>query len=100
VVLNFVLIPAYGMIGAAIATVCAEVVWYTASAWYFSAHVRRLRMLEFLPRPMFAGAVMSLVFVLMSTMHWLLQGAVACVAYFVVLFLIGERSFLANPRSV
>jgi O-antigen/teichoic acid export membrane protein len=100
VVLNFVLIPAYGMIGAAIATVCAEVVWYATSAWYFSAHVRRLRMLEFLPRPMFAGAVMSLVFVLMSTMHWLLQGAVACVAYFVVLFLIGERSFLANPRSV
>jgi O-antigen/teichoic acid export membrane protein len=98
--LNLVLIPAYGMIGAAMATVCADVIWYAISAWYFSVHIRRLRLLEFLLRPVFAGGIMSLVFILMGSWHWLLQTVVACMVYFITLFITGERSFLAGPRHV
>jgi O-antigen/teichoic acid export membrane protein len=96
--LNLVLIPVYGMIGAAMATVCADIIWYAISAWYFSVHIRRLRPLEFLLRPVFAGGIMSLVFVLMGSWYWLLQAALACLAYFSTLLIVGERSFLACSR--
>jgi O-antigen/teichoic acid export membrane protein len=98
VLLNILFIPRYGMIGAATATVCAEVLWYIVAGHYFSVHVRSLQRLGFLWRPLLAGGVMAVVFVLVQDWYWLLQAALACTVYLATLFVLGERSYLVRPE--
>ncbi|MBI3406593.1 MAG: polysaccharide biosynthesis C-terminal domain-containing protein, partial [Acidobacteria bacterium] len=115
--LNLLLIPQYGMIGSATATVIADVVWFVMAGYFFNRAVLPLRLLQILSRPLVAGATMALAFEVVSspgdfrfvflnffvehaeTSTWqmfapLLRGALATTAYFATLLLLGEPGVL------
>ena len=99
--LNFLLIPRYGMMGAAWATVLADVVWLTMSYYYF----QRELMSDALPplgRPAVAGAAMAGVLGATQALPWSMRALTAVLAYFAGLLVAGEptvRSLVVRPKS-
>jgi O-antigen/teichoic acid export membrane protein len=91
VLLNVILIPRYGMLGAATATVAAETAWLLIIA-------RRLRgvgidvaLISFLWRPVTAGAGMALFLYSATRIPWVVQGVLACLLYLVVLLAVSGK---------
>lgn len=88
--LNIALIPRYGMLGAASATVLADVVWLVMAATYFNRRIAPLSPLPALARPVLAGAAMAAVLWLGEPLPWMLRGGAATAAYFAMLLALGE----------
>lgn len=89
--LNILLIPRYGMLGAAAATLSSESVWFLMSSFYFQRAVAPLSPLAFLARPLLAGAVMAACLLFTQPIFWVLRALLAMLVYFSVLLILGEK---------
>jgi O-antigen/teichoic acid export membrane protein len=88
--LNILLIPRYGMLGSACATVVADVVWFAAVLYFFHRTAGRLPIAGILVRPMLAGVVMGATLWYGAVLQWMVRGAVATAVYFAVLLALGD----------
>jgi O-antigen/teichoic acid export membrane protein len=88
-VLNVILIPRYGLLGAAYATLVSEVLWFSLAHRLFTRHTTRVDFLQHFWRPVVAAAVMTGVFVLLQPWHWIAQAVAAVAAYGLVLASLG-----------
>ena len=90
VALNLLLIPRFGLMGAAVATLLSEVVWVASVVTVFSRRVGRLALVSALVRPVGAGLVMTVCLLLLPG-PWFTQALVAGAVYLLALFALGER---------
>jgi len=104
--LNFVLIPLYGILGAAVATVSAEVLWFVTVALCFNRYVIRVNLLSALLGPLAASVVMASCMALLQSSFWGLRALVGTVAYLGILLLLNgmkvpglEASWPAGARG-
>jgi O-antigen/teichoic acid export membrane protein len=91
VVLNFILIPRYSLVGAAVATVISEVVWLSVSLYLFSSNVSKVNPLSYLTQPVIAALLMAVFYLLARSIFWPLQAALGVIFYFMALYMLGER---------
>ena len=91
VVLNIVLIPRFGIVGAAIATVVAEAIWFALLRYYFSKSVTTVRWMSVLWRPVVSGCAMAAFLIFTNAWPWMLSAFLATAVYGIVLFALGER---------
>jgi O-antigen/teichoic acid export membrane protein len=103
VVLNIILVPRYGYLGAAASTVVTEAILMGGMMWALSQAGYASRFLHYLRAPALAiAAPLSLMWVLAGTP--VLAGLAAAVTYFLGLTLFGawddkDRSLVANILS-
>jgi O-antigen/teichoic acid export membrane protein len=97
--LNLLLIPRYGIRGAACATVFSEIWWFFLARYFFSRHVMKLPLLPVFWRPVLAGAGMAVSLVLAGDMQWILRAAVAMTVYLSILILSGEPEIWEKLKS-
>lgn len=95
VVLTIVLIPPFGIIGAAVATVLSDMVWLGMAGYYFKKKVLTIRLLPYLYRPALAATSMGAVFLMAQSFFWVFQGLIAGGMYLTVLFLLGDPELRA-----
>jgi O-antigen/teichoic acid export membrane protein len=81
VVLNVLLIPRYGMRGAAVATLVSETLWLTMAAYYFSRDVMPVRLLPLLWQPGVAALAMGAVFMLTQPLFWAVRALLSVLVY-------------------
>jgi len=91
VLLNFTLIPGWGFIGAAVATVTSEVVWLVAATRTFGRHVVVVPLWSVLLRPLGAGAFMALAMVITWPLPWPARLALGVAVYAGALLALGGR---------
>lgn len=91
ITLNLVLIPRYGIIGAAVATLVSEMLWFSMAYYYFSRYISRLKLLPLLHQPVTAAIVMGIFLFLAEPMFWGLRLGLGVLVYFGTLLLLGER---------
>lgn len=84
VILNVLLIPRYGMIGAASATVTADVVWFVMSLYYFRRAVLPGEPFPPLAGPLFGGGAMCIVLWFTSSLAWPLRLLLSLGVYLIV----------------
>ena len=88
--LNLIIIPQYGIVGAALTTLTAEAVWLILASYYFYHHVNSISLLPYLLHPIAAAGVMSICFLLTQPLFWVAQASIAIFVYFYILLLTGE----------
>ena len=100
--LNLLLIPRYGMMGAASATVIGDLAWFMLAYAFFQMRVIPLPALPCLWRPLVAGAAMAgfLWFTQATSMPWVLRGAASVAIYAGCLLIIGEPETRAWMRRL
>jgi len=87
IILNLILIPYFGLKGAAIATVISELVFSLYMFYYFDL-VSRIRILGFLMRPFLAASFMGFVLYYLKDTNLLLSILIGVSTYFVAIFLL------------
>ncbi len=87
VVLNLILIPYYGFIGAAIATLFTEVFLFILYYYYTSKYFYFFNFLPELARPLIASAAMSL-FIIYFNFNLFIEAAASVLIYFAVILLL------------
>ncbi len=97
--LNLLLIPRFGMIGAASATVIGDAAWFLMALAFFHIRVMRLSPLPYLARPLVAGAAMSACLLLAPHLFWMERAILSLLVYFGVLFLLGDPEVRAWARA-
>lgn len=90
VVLNLLLIPRYGIVGAGAATLGSEIGWFLLARHLFVRHVLDLRLLPVVWRPVLAGGGMAATLLLASQIPWMLRACASLGVYGLVLILTGE----------
>ena len=90
IALNLLLIPRYGITGAAAATVISEIGWFTMARYLFTRHVIRLPLLGAIWRPLAAGVGMAAALILGSAIPWMARGALGLGVYVLILIASGE----------
>jgi O-antigen/teichoic acid export membrane protein len=88
--LNIFLIPRYGMLGAALATLGSEVTWMFVSRYYFVHKVTFIGFGKHLVKPVVAGMIMILSLYLARKFFWPIQAALGLAVYFGTLLIIRE----------
>ena len=88
--LNLLLIPRYGILGAAVATLAAEILWLTTAATYFYRRINRINLLSFLFRPAIAAVAMGIYFFLVPHGFWMIRALLGVLIYFGILLLLGQ----------
>jgi len=86
ILLNLLLIPKYGFIGAALAVLCSELFIWSLNYYFVSREIAHIRFLPHLIKPITAGVVMVLVLKLMPWNNFWLSCCVALVLYGAGLF--------------
>jgi O-antigen/teichoic acid export membrane protein len=106
VTLNLLLIPRYGILGAAVATVVADVLCLITLAWYFNRHVIRVDLHSVLLRPLAASGLMVGCMALLQSSFWGLRAMIGAVAYVATMLLLNgtrvpglETSWPAGVRG-
>ncbi len=99
-ILNLLLIPRYGIIGAAIATVVSEVLWLTMISYFFSHYVVRVKMFSNLLLPIIAATVMAGSFWLMQSQFWLIQAFCSTIIYFGLLWMLKQEDVHSWVKSI
>lgn len=94
VALNLLLIPRYGIVGAAGATVLSEIVWITVISTYFRWRVMAVGIVRPLGPPVVAAGAMA-AFLALTDYPWIAHAAVAGVVY--VLVLAGALALSGGP---
>lgn len=89
--LNVLLIPPYGIIGAAAATVVGDCVWLTLAALYCNWYVVPVPVCERLSKPLLASVLMGGSFMAFASFHWVSQAIFAWLVYLGSLWLMGEK---------
>jgi O-antigen/teichoic acid export membrane protein len=87
VVLNLLLIPRFGMVGAASATVTADVVWNVMAYYYFRRAVLAAPPPIPWKGPVVAAALMAVFLLVAAPLPWIPRAAAAAILYFGVLAL-------------
>jgi O-antigen/teichoic acid export membrane protein len=90
--LNLLLIPRYGMLGAASATVAADVVWAAMAYYYFHRLLLPREPLPSVKAPLCGGLAMGGFLWLAQQMLWSERAVLAVVVYFLVLLAMGEST--------
>ena len=98
-VLNFLLIPAYGLLGAAMALLISEGLIGILAYWFTRRTITSIPILAHLVRPVFAGVVLALVLYLVPPANLWLGGALAALGYVVLLSLI-QPNLVKDVRSL
>lgn len=88
VVLNIAFIPVFGAVGAASATVIAELLWLLLSSHYFHRNVTSARLLPHMVQPLLAGIVMTAFLFATDSIHWIVRGSGATIIYVGLLYLL------------
>jgi O-antigen/teichoic acid export membrane protein len=99
VLFNFLLIPQFGIVGAAVATILSEIVWLSVSIWLFSRYVSRVYPWGYLRNPLIAAFAMGAWFYFSLTIFWFFQAAMGVLIYFGVLFILGEGEVITWLRA-
>ncbi len=89
--LNLILIPRYGILGAASATVMSELLWLSIARYFFSRLGTGIQLLPQLMLPAFAGMFMGGFIYLTDSMTWILRGGIGLLIYIVILWVTGEK---------
>ena len=97
--LNLLLIPHYGIAGAAVATLLSEVFWLTAASHSFCRYIERVSIWPLLMQPAIAAIAMAAGFVLTRGLFWPLQALISLLAYFGVLLLLSLSKQTFDSRS-
>jgi O-antigen/teichoic acid export membrane protein len=92
--LNLALIPRYGPLGAASATVTADLVWLFSAWFYAGRHLAVGRAPGWLWRPALAAVAMASCFAVLPVENWILTAAIAAGAYTLTLGACGEFRLL------
>jgi O-antigen/teichoic acid export membrane protein len=90
VALNILLIPTYGIVGAAYATVISEIVWIFMSVAYLNWQVVSVNILSAIFRPLIASIVMVSCFLITPHLLWIVQAGLAFLIYFFILIVLGD----------
>lgn len=98
ITLNLLLIPRYGIIGAASATLVSEVLWFSLAYYYFNRHIVQLKLLPILLQPVMAAIVMGLFLLLTPSLFWGARLILGLVVYFGTLLLLGQKEVRAFLR--
>jgi O-antigen/teichoic acid export membrane protein len=98
IALNLLLIPRYGITGAAWATVISEIGWFTLAWYVFSQRVIPLPLLSMVWRPLAAGAGMAVVLILGAQVQWIARAALALGGYVLILILCREPEVMRALR--
>ena len=102
VVLNLLLIPRYGIIGAAFAIVASDALWFVMAAYQSNRYVVRVNLLPLLLPSVAAATVMGVCFLVSQPLFWIAQAFIGLTAYFIVLLLLGQteaRSWLKARKA-
>ena len=99
ILLNLVLIPQYGIVGAAAATVVSEVFWFGAVLAHFHRHVYAVNLLPLLAPPLGAAALMAGGFLLTQPLLWVVQALIGVTVYVAVLLMLGQGAPVAHALS-
>lgn len=91
IILNFLLIPRYGIIGSAVATLLSEVLWFSLAYYYFHRHIAHVKLFHLLLQPLMAAAVMGLFLVLSQSLFWMARATLGSVVYVATLLLLGQK---------
>ena len=94
IVLNFILIPRYSYIGAAIATLATEAIGFTLYFLFIAKHLQKVPLPRYLWRPVISGMLMGLFLYFFKNTNLFVLVTLATVLYFVILQLLG-----AFPRE-
>jgi O-antigen/teichoic acid export membrane protein len=89
-ILNLYLIPQFGIVGAAAATLASELLWFGMALYFFSRYVIQLKLTPILLRPVIAASAVGGFLIMTSSLFWIVRAALAAVLYFAVLILLGE----------
>jgi O-antigen/teichoic acid export membrane protein len=82
--LNILLIPRFGMVGAASATVFADFVWFVMSFYYFRRSVMSDETLPTVTGPLLGAIAMCTIFWFLHPLNWMLQLVIGVTAYLLV----------------
>ncbi len=85
------LIPRYGLVGAASATVAGDIVWFLSSARYCQIKVIALPWIKLMWRPALASAVMGVFLANAPIEITMLRGTAGAGVYFLTALMLGER---------
>ncbi len=88
IILNIIMIPTLGMVGAAIATVCSEVIMILLMYAAFKKIVR-VQILPYIVKPAFASAVMCISLYFLRMLNVVLLVFIGIVVYIAFLYIIG-----------
>lgn len=91
-VLDIILIPFYGFIGASIATIFAYIVRFILSYYFVSKHIITLPLGKILPKPILGGAAMGAVMLLLMDYNMIVAFSIGLVAYVGAIFFTGTFS--------
>jgi O-antigen/teichoic acid export membrane protein len=93
VAFNIVLIPRYGMLGAATATLAAELIWLLLVVNRVNHYGLNANPIRLLSKPLLAALAMAATLYLTPPLFWMLRGAIACAVYGGVLLAVsgGDR---------
>ncbi|MBI1936237.1 flippase [Candidatus Woesearchaeota archaeon] len=87
VILNFALIPYYGFVGAAIATLATEIFLFVVYYYYTSKYFFRHNFLADIPKPLIASLIMSLI-IIYSNLNIFFIVPLSMLVYFTALLLL------------
>jgi O-antigen/teichoic acid export membrane protein len=95
---NLALIPRYGILGAAWATVFSELCWFALARSLFTRHVMPVAVAAAVWRPLLAGAGMAAVLWPAGWAPWMLRALLAGAVYGLILVLAGEPEWKRFTR--
>jgi O-antigen/teichoic acid export membrane protein len=88
--LNILLIPRFGMTGAASATAIADIVWFVMSYYYFRRAVLPRESFPSLRGPLIGSCAMALVLWFTRSINWPLRAGLSLVVYLLAQVLVGN----------
>lgn len=88
--LNVLLIPSYGMFGAATATLAGDAAWFLLAFLGFESKVMKLNPFPCLARPVLAGAAMAGTLALLPSLFWIERALLSVIVYFLALYALRE----------
>lgn len=91
IILNLLLIPRFGIMGAAATTLISEVLWFSLAYHYFDRNIARLRLLPLLLQPLTAAIVMGLLLLLTQSFFWQGRLVLGVFVYTGTLWIIGHK---------
>jgi O-antigen/teichoic acid export membrane protein len=89
IILNFILIPYYGFVGAAIATIASEAINFLLLYYFTSKSGFKIDLLVLAIKPIIAGLIMLLVLYNLAFLHIFIIIPVSAALYFAALIIIG-----------
>ena len=98
VVMNLILIPGYGYMGASIATVITELVSFVLCYYFLSKFVYKIKIHKFIMKPAMASAIMGLFILSFANMNFYLLVSISIVIYLGMLILL--KTFSSEDLSL